>query len=68
MKPWILVQNGYIQIVSNYNGSFSAEHGIGQLRKNSLIKHKDPVAYSTMKLIKKQFDPNNIMNPEKIFV
>ena len=56
------------EIVIKNNGSFSAEHGIGQLRKKSLILHKDPVAYSLMKMIKKQFDPNNIMNPEKIFV
>ena len=56
------------EIVKSFDGSFSAEHGIGQLRKKSLILHKDPVAYSLMKMIKKQFDPNNIMNPEKIFV
>ena len=56
------------EIVKSFDGSFSAEHGIGQLRKKSLMLHKDPVAYSLMKTIKKQFDPNNIMNPEKIFV
>ena len=55
-------------IVINLNGSFSAEHGIGQLRKNSLLKHKNPVNYNLMKKIKNQFDPNNIMNPGKIFI
>ena len=30
--------------------------------------HKDPTAYEIMKNIKKQLDPNNIMNPEKIFI
>ena len=55
-------------IVIDLNGSFSAEHGIGQLRKKSLLKHKNPVTYNLMKKIKKQFDPNNIMNPGKIFI
>ncbi len=55
------------EIVIKNNGSFSAEHGIGQLRKKSLKLHKNSVAYNLMKDIKNQFDPNNIMNPGKIF-
>ncbi len=62
-----ITENLY-EIVKSKNGSFSAEHGIGQLRKKSLKIHKDPVAYSLMKQIKKQIDPKNIMNPGKIFV
>ena len=54
------------EIVHKYNGSFSAEHGIGQLRKNSLKKHKNSVAYSLMQTIKNQLDPKGIMNPGKI--
>ena len=54
------------KIVHNYNGSFSAEHGIGQLKKDSLKTHKDEVAYSIMRLIKKQLDPQGIMNPGKV--
>ncbi len=54
------------EIVHNYNGSFSAEHGIGQLKKDSLKMHKDEVAYSVMKMIKNQLDPKGIMNPGKV--
>ena len=54
------------KIVHNYNGSFSAEHGIGQLKKDSLKTHKDEVAYSIMGVIKKQLDPQGIMNPGKV--
>ena len=54
------------EIVHKYNGSFSAEHGIGQLRKDSLKKHKNNVAYSLMQTIKNQIDPKGIMNPGKI--
>ncbi len=62
------ITDNLYQIVSKFNGSFSAEHGIGQLRRKSLVLHKDPMAYELMKKIKNQFDPNNIMNPEKIFI
>ena len=54
------------KIVHNYNGSFSAEHGIGQLKKDSLKIHKDRVAYSVMSIIKNQLDPQGIMNPGKV--
>ena len=49
------------------NGSFSAEHGIGQLRKKEMRKFKSSFELSLMKKIKKNIDPNNIMNPGKIF-
>ncbi len=58
--------NELYNIIHKYNGSFSAEHGIGQLKKKSLQKHKNSVAYSLMKTIKKQFDPKGIMNPGKV--
>ena len=54
------------KIVHHYNGSFSAEHGIGQLKKDSLKTHKDEVAYSVMSIIKSQLDPKGIMNPGKV--
>ena len=58
--------NQLYEIVHKYNGSFSAEHGVGQLKKKSLQKHKNSVAYSLMKAIKKEFDPKGIMNPGKV--
>ncbi len=54
------------EIVHKYNGSFSAEHGIGQLKKDNLKTHKDKVAYSVMKAIKSNLDPKGIMNPGKV--
>lgn len=47
-------------------GTITGEHGIGLQKKEYLIKqHPDNLPY--MKLIKKSFDPNNIMNPGKVF-
>ena len=54
-------------LVEGYEGSFSAEHGIGQIKKNSLLKFKSKEEIKMMKNIKKIFDPKNIMNPGKIF-
>ena len=54
------------KIVHKYDGSFSAEHGIGQLKRHNLKSHKNEAAYSLMTIIKKQLDPKGIMNPGKV--
>ncbi|MDA9632581.1 FAD-binding oxidoreductase [Pelagibacteraceae bacterium] len=54
-------------LVQSYGGSFSAEHGIGQIKKDSLLKYKTSSEIEIMKNIKKIFDPNNILNDGKIF-
>jgi FAD/FMN-containing dehydrogenase len=54
-------------LVESYGGSFSAEHGIGQIKKDSLIKYKSAAEINMMKNIKKIFDPKNILNNGKIF-
>ena len=53
--------------VIELGGSISAEHGIGIIKKNSFIKYSKDINVEAMKKIKKIFDPNNIMNPNKIF-
>ena len=50
-----------------FGGSFSAEHGIGQLKKKEMIKYKTKEEIKLMREIKKSFDPLNIFNPGKIF-
>ncbi len=54
-------------IVSKFEGSISAEHGVGQLKKDYLQYSRSPEEIQIMKSIKRIFDPNNIMNPGKIF-
>ena len=53
-------------IVVEYQGSFSAEHGIGMIKKESLIKFKSKNQIKFMKIIKKSLDPKNILNPGKV--
>jgi glycolate oxidase len=48
-------------------GKLTAEHGIGLLRKSFLPLNLDPHQIEILKGLKKAFDPNNILNPGKIF-
>jgi len=54
------------ECVREFRGSISAEHGIGQLKRGLLARHKDPVALATMGAIKRALDPNGILNPGKV--
>ncbi|MBW4049104.1 MAG: FAD-binding oxidoreductase [Proteobacteria bacterium] len=47
-------------------GSFSAEHGVGQLKTAELARYKSPVALGMMRAIKVALDPQGIMNPGKV--
>lgn len=49
-------------------GSVSAEHGIGQAKKDQLSLSKGPVEIELMKSLKKLFDPNGILNPGKVLI
>ncbi|HKQ80885.1 MAG TPA: FAD-binding oxidoreductase [Steroidobacteraceae bacterium] len=53
-------------LVARYGGSFSAEHGIGQLKRAELERYKSPVAVDLMRAIKHALDPKGIMNPGKV--
>ena len=53
-------------VVRDLDGSISAEHGIGQLKRDELAATAPPVALDLMKRIKAAFDPAGIMNPGKV--
>ena len=52
--------------VAKYNGSISAEHGIGQTKRAQLAKVKSPEILDVMRAIKVSIDPKNLMNPGKV--
>ena len=60
------VHDAVYEVVLRLGGSFSAEHGIGQLKTELLNEVKDPVALEMMRAIKHTLDPNNILNPGKL--
>ena len=50
-----------------YDGSITAEHGIGRLRKSENVRLKSDVELEMMRKIKHSLDPKNILNPEVLF-
>ncbi|UXZ05387.1 FAD-binding oxidoreductase [Moraxella nasicaprae] len=60
--------NQYVfETVQKYKGSISAEHGVGMTKKPYLTYTRSAAEIEYMKAIKAVFDPNNIINPGKIF-
>jgi FAD/FMN-containing dehydrogenase len=53
-------------LVTQFNGSISAEHGVGTLRRDELKRYKSSVEMELMNAIKRAIDPNQIMNPGKL--
>jgi D-lactate dehydrogenase (cytochrome) len=54
-------------LVKSYSGSISAEHGIGLVKRDELRHYAAPLDVELMRVVKRALDPNNIMNPGKIF-
>ena len=53
-------------IVSELGGSISAEHGLGQLKREEIRSHKDPLELELMATLKRALDPEGLMNPGKV--
>ena len=53
-------------LVTSFGGSISAEHGIGQLKRDELGRLGDPVAISMMQQVKQALDPSGLLNPGKL--
>ena len=54
-------------LVYLHGGSVSAEHGIGRLKINDLVKYSDPIKLKLNRSIKAVMDPKGILNPGVIF-
>jgi FAD/FMN-containing dehydrogenase len=57
---------GIEDIAVEQGGSFSAEHGIGQMRLPGMLAHKAPVELDMMRAVKAAFDPAGLFNPGKL--
>jgi len=54
-------------LVLSLDGTLSGEHGVGIEKRDFVDREIEPVTLALMKRIKKDFDPNNILNPDKMF-
>ena len=59
--------NEIFDLVIKLNGTLSGEHGIGREKRTYLTKEIDGATLKLMKDLKQVFDPNNILNPGKLF-
>jgi FAD/FMN-containing dehydrogenase len=66
LNHWEALNAAVHEIVLDLDGSISAEHGIGRLKRDLLRHAKEPVELELMRKIKAVFDPNGILNPGKL--
>lgn len=60
--------NEIFDLVISLNGTLSGEHGIGREKRAYIDREIDATTMNLMKSIKQVFDPNNILNPGKLFL
>ena len=53
-------------LVHELGGSISAEHGLGQLKRDEVVRYKSDVEMDLMHAVKRALDPQNLMNPGKV--
>lgn len=66
-KEMAIAIKGVYQVIAKLGGSMSAEHGIGLVKRDYLEMFLSQRQIQLMKEIKKSFDPQNLLNPGKIF-
>ncbi|HET9638050.1 MAG TPA: FAD-binding oxidoreductase [Allosphingosinicella sp.] len=72
-EEWLAAQAGAVtrlvhDLVGESGGSISAEHGIGQMKIDELVRTADPARLAALRAIKAALDPLGIMNPGKLIV
>ena len=60
------VRRAVHDLVREFGGSFSAEHGVGRTKVGELERYASPVELSLMRAVKQALDPHGIMNPGKV--
>ena len=70
IDEFLLKQNEINRVVydsvAHFSGSISAEHGLGALKCEEIVRYKSHVEMQLMRSIKQALDPLNIMNPGKV--
>jgi FAD/FMN-containing dehydrogenase len=66
IKKRVEVNRIVYHAVAELGGSISAEHGLGQLKREEIHRHKSPLELELMRALKKALDPQGLMNPGKL--
>lgn len=65
-RDGLKVSEAIHDLIVSLNGSISAEHGIGRLKREELVCRKSPVEMEMMRAVKKALDPDGRMNPGRV--
>jgi len=66
-KPLIgCIEAALFELVDEFGGSISAEHGIGKAKRTAFLNRISDVPHDLMKILKNALDPDNMMNPGRI--
>ncbi|HET6391030.1 FAD-binding oxidoreductase [Hyphomicrobium sp.] len=63
---WETMSEAIFELVTELDGSISAEHGIGQMKREALVRYKSQVEIDMMRAVKHALDPKGILNPGKL--
>jgi len=66
LAQWDIIQRTVHDIVHECGGSFSAEHGIGVMKRADLARYKSEAEIHLMRTLKRALDPKTILNPGKL--
>jgi len=66
LDRWEAVNEAVHDLVQSYQGSISAEHGVGRMKVAEIRHRKSPVEIDLMERVKRALDPHGIMNPGKV--
>ncbi|HEU0197303.1 MAG TPA: FAD-binding oxidoreductase, partial [Nevskiaceae bacterium] len=66
LAHWDELTDAVYDVAVRLGGSFSAEHGIGQLKRRDMQAYVAPIELELMRTIKNALDPHNLMNPDKV--
>ncbi len=66
LDRWEEVNKVVHDIVAGLDGSISAEHGVGQLKVEEILRYKSPVEMDLMRRLKHALDPSGVLNPGKV--
>jgi FAD/FMN-containing dehydrogenase len=66
LARWHEIGDVVYEVVNRHGGSVSAEHGVGQLKRDLIARLKDPVTLDLMRALKRSFDPKGVLNPGKV--
>jgi FAD/FMN-containing dehydrogenase len=66
LARWDEINHAVHDIVRDFHGSISAEHGLGVMKREEILRYKSATEMDVMRALKKTLDPKNILNPGKV--